>query len=644
MIVKPIIAVLFCFASSLTAQVTVTLNVATRPNTYLSEWASRRETVIFTLTVPTGQPGFAAKFLVEIKKDGVLQARTKTAEMLVVNIPTGTSVYYAEQLIPFRAVEFFGDADKIAAKTGMLPSGDYELCIDLRDPEDMRSLLPQPQCRSFFLTTYQAPALLSPDNDATVGESVRPLFRWTPVTPPYPGLVRYRLMVFEVLEGQRPPQAFRVNQPILDREIVGMTQLIWPADFQLPGRVRKYVWTVRALDEKGNPIGENDGYAPPATFIIGEHDASAELTFFVEPVGVIIAPTSAERQTPKTDFGTRQQLDSDNGTSVNSAERQTPKTDFGTRQQSDSDNGTSVNSAERQTPKTDFGTRMRDDGVFWGPCLSSSQATNVSALLTDPQGKRYPVSFAMPEKIYVLIPSVTTSGKSGPSNIEVVNPVGLVPEVGDEVLVVFEHEASLEKRLLDELRSLRSKSTHELTHVVQQGKPRPPTGSPLSGPPRIFILLPTSGAPSGSDDSLFLVEGELGEFTGSMVHDGTSGSMTLMGNVRICSREQHPDFPWHPGSTRGVGGNSSITCDEFTMVIRETVGGVKQTMQQQVRTGGSSNPSDELQRRFGDPHVTGKDGKKVWTFDIVLDGRSGSDYTVTKTKHDTVKNSISNIR
>lgn len=594
MIVKLIIAVLLCLVSSLTAQVTVTLNVATRPNPYLSEWASRRETAIFTVTVPTGQPGFAAKFLVEIRKDGVLQARTKTTEMPVVNIPTGTSVYYAEQLIPFRAVEFFGDADKTAAKTGMLPSGDYDFCIDLRDSEDTRSLLAQPQCRSFFLTTYQAPALLSPDENATVGEHVRPLFRWTPVTPPYPGLVRYRLMVFEVLEGQRPPQAFRVNQPILDREIIGMTQLIWPADFQLPGRVRKYIWTVRALDEKGNPIGENDGYAPPTTFIIGEQDESAELTLWVEPVGVIIAP---------------------------------------------------IGSAERQTPKTDFGTRMSDDGVFWGPCLSSSQATNVSALFTDPQGKRYPVSFAMPEIIYVLIPSSDSSGKSGSANIEVVNPGGLLPEIDDEVLVVFDHAMkSLEKRLLEELRSLRNKSAHELAHVVQQGKQRSSSESPLSGPPRIFILLPTSGAPSGADDSLYLVEGELGVFTGSLVHDGIRGAMTLMGNVRICSREHHPDFLWHPGSTRGAGENPSIICGDFTMVIRETVGGVKQTMQQQVRTGGSINASDELQRRFGDPHVTDKDGKKAWTFDIVIDGKSGLDYTVTKTKHDTVKNSISNIR
>ncbi|MBL0176839.1 MAG: hypothetical protein IPP94_16520 [Ignavibacteria bacterium] len=250
-------------------QMIVTLNVTARPSPYLSDWASRRETALCSITTPAGSQGVAAKFYAEIRKDGVVQARTRTADMPVVNIPAGTSTYFAEQLISFPAVDFVGDAKNTAARTGQLPAGTYEFCLDLRTPDDRASLLTAVVCRSFYLTTYQAPSLLQPEEGATVQSQSYPMFRWTPVTPAPPLPARYRVMVFEVLEGQSPSIAFRVNKPILDREIAGITQLLWPADFQLPGRVDRYIWTVRALDEKGNPLGENDGYAPPFTFTMG---------------------------------------------------------------------------------------------------------------------------------------------------------------------------------------------------------------------------------------------------------------------------------------------------------------------------------------------------------------------------------------
>ena len=91
------------------------------------------------------------------------------------------------------------------------------------------------------------------------------MFRWTPVVPRPSFAISYRLQVFEVLEGQTPINAFRTNRPIMDLPDISNTQLLWPADFELPRIGQQYIWTVRATDEQGSPIGEPDGYATPFT-------------------------------------------------------------------------------------------------------------------------------------------------------------------------------------------------------------------------------------------------------------------------------------------------------------------------------------------------------------------------------------------
>ncbi|MBI5646516.1 MAG: hypothetical protein HY962_06255 [Ignavibacteriae bacterium] len=279
-----------CFSaaalSSARAQgVSATLNVSPRPNPYLSEWAARKETAMLTTTVPPGGRPVQVKFSVEVKKDGAVQARTKTEQMSIVTLPPGVSVYYAEALIPFRAVDFVGGAKNTAAKTGMLPAGDYEFCVDLLDPQTGQSIIGAPICRGFYVTGYDAPKLLFPDNGSALQTGERPMFRWAPVTPQPQGFVTYRVMVFEVLQGQRAMQAFRGNRPILDVPVRGVTQLLWPPEYPLPGRVPEYAWTVRALDERGTPLGETDGYAQPFTFTVAaaaERRATAGETATIE--------------------------------------------------------------------------------------------------------------------------------------------------------------------------------------------------------------------------------------------------------------------------------------------------------------------------------------------------------------------------
>lgn len=254
-----------CFAMAAShAQIRVSLNVSSRPNPYVSEWASKKETAILTVTTP--QP-LQVKLYVEVKREGTLQAKTKLEQMSVQNIPAGASTFFADQMIPFGAVQFVGGAERTAVKTGMLPAGDYEFCIDLINPQTNRSVLSEPVCRTFFLTSYQPPSLVEPENGASfLATGVKPTFRWTPVTPAPGGIIKYTVRIFEVLEGQSPSSAMKTNPMLLSREVTNLTQLVWPVDIQMPVKEATFGWNVRATDEKGNPYGEPDGTSETFTF------------------------------------------------------------------------------------------------------------------------------------------------------------------------------------------------------------------------------------------------------------------------------------------------------------------------------------------------------------------------------------------
>ena len=88
--------------------------------------------------------------------------------------------------------------------------------------------------------------------------------------------VTYRLQVFEVLQNQQDVQALKSNQPLLDKNIVGVTQFIWmPQLSMMPytqesnsitdstNKIRmadkKFIWTIQTLDNTGMPLNQTDG-------------------------------------------------------------------------------------------------------------------------------------------------------------------------------------------------------------------------------------------------------------------------------------------------------------------------------------------------------------------------------------------------
>jgi hypothetical protein len=246
------------------AQLRCTVHVVRNPPPDLSDWTTRKVTLTAVIT-NLGSKNVSVRFDAKISKDGALQANTKPESMPTFSVPPGTTLYNAEDIIPFYAVSFHGNADRVAGRTGKLPAGDYTICVGLLDPITLKELT-VPDCKNFSLTSYEAPHLLQPDDKAVLPKSSRPMFRWTAVSPKYPGVVQYEVQVFEILKGQSAVTAFRANRPILDKGPLTMTQLLWPPDYELPQPGRQYVWGVIASDDHGNRIGEPNGFGGPNMF------------------------------------------------------------------------------------------------------------------------------------------------------------------------------------------------------------------------------------------------------------------------------------------------------------------------------------------------------------------------------------------
>ncbi|HBB25705.1 MAG TPA: hypothetical protein DCZ59_05515, partial [Bacteroidetes bacterium] len=295
-----VLLLLLVFGSAVSpAQLRVSLNISSRPDPYLSTWAQKKDVVVVTVINPTASE-IEGKFNCVINKDGSFLARTKPESMRVISFPPGSSQYFGEDLVPMESTEIAGGVVNNAVRTGMLPGGFYEFCVSLLNPTT-NAIISQPVCRNITIRSYQAPILLLPIDKAEIASGTRPMLRWSPVSPRPDFVVNYRVKVFEVLPGQTPINALRVNRPILDLGDVTATQLLWPPDFELPRAGQQHIWTVRATDDRGTPLGEPDGYATPFTFTVmqqlskggdefGRKSAGGDTTFAKKSAGGVDEP------------------------------------------------------------------------------------------------------------------------------------------------------------------------------------------------------------------------------------------------------------------------------------------------------------------------------------------------------------------
>ncbi len=303
-----IAAICFVAKTSL-AQFNTQLVVIPNPPGALADWDNKT----LTYMVAGGGAGLVAPVLIKttIKTvSGEVVATKNLAKAATFIAGQNNLVLYVNDVMPLDIMVFNGSYKSSMDKTGKLPSGSYQLCVQLVNPTDYR-IMSEERCRIFNLAAYQLPIPVMPANemilDIEKAQSVI-TFRWTPVTPNTGMMLTYRVTVFEILPGQTAMQALRSNLPLLAKNIVGTTQYIWQPqlgmtacckgdpdfDLRMKDTTRKtgnpdlepdvlaragteedayaFIWTLQTFDSQGRPFGDGnvngDGISEPNIFFV----------------------------------------------------------------------------------------------------------------------------------------------------------------------------------------------------------------------------------------------------------------------------------------------------------------------------------------------------------------------------------------
>jgi hypothetical protein len=268
------------------AQIITTLTLNPNPPATLADWNIRKEVLVYLCTADLPAGGsIAAKVKTELKlTDGTVVATTDLARSKTIVFNGGTTVLSAVDVVPLEAMVFTGKYQSTLERTGKLPAETYQLSVQLVKPADFIPVSNQTN-RVFTIATLQLPVLIMPAHEMQLDAAKAQTaitFRWTPLTPRTAQLPRYRIQVFEVQDQQTPMQAFRSNQPLLDREVTGTTQFIWQPQLSFiktvspdsTGKSTKqaFIWTIQTLDAQGRAVGDGnvngDGRSEPAVFYV----------------------------------------------------------------------------------------------------------------------------------------------------------------------------------------------------------------------------------------------------------------------------------------------------------------------------------------------------------------------------------------
>lgn len=280
-----ILLLLVIFSLSGFTQITVNLVVGPTPPATLSEWSYRKDALTYLVNYRQGALR-QVKIKTEIKLvDGTPVATTNLATARVITLADGNNLFYSPDVVPLEAIIFNGKFKTTLQATGKLPSNSYQVCVTLVNPVDYTAVSEQ-RCRNFYLAALQLPIAMMPASETvlpTAQAQSAITFRWTPVSPAQSAPVVYHVQVFQVLQDQKPMQAFRSNPPVLDKAVTGTTQYIWQPQLSMLSFSQStdssanntgltFIWTIRATDAAGIPLGDGsingDGRSEPVIFFV----------------------------------------------------------------------------------------------------------------------------------------------------------------------------------------------------------------------------------------------------------------------------------------------------------------------------------------------------------------------------------------
>lgn len=250
--------VLLLCALCLSAQ-DYSLHLPPQPPAELWKWASGEADIMLRISgIPPGAGN--ARVRLAIRLNGRPAAETGE-ETIGLQELAPEAMLHGPQFISLDNVTYrIAGLRKEVERTGRLPAGLYEVCIIVDDL--------QQECARFDLIPIPPPEPLVPESGDTI-EGPPPLFEWTDAAPlPFGTIPHYRLTIREVYRTQSPTDAFRGNRTLYDEVFAGITSIPLPTLLESLRPGATYVWSVQALDERGEILSTTGEWGEPRTFVV----------------------------------------------------------------------------------------------------------------------------------------------------------------------------------------------------------------------------------------------------------------------------------------------------------------------------------------------------------------------------------------
>lgn len=179
--------------------------------------------------------------------------------------------------------------DEEQLRLGVIPEGEYELCLKVYDYTSPETQLSELGCVGFSIREGEPPVPLTPTcwDDGT-GEMVTPQtpqfinFNWILPGGIPPGVtISYAFRLVRIDNPSNAQAALETSTDVVYEDLVMMNQLSYTQMMPALEPGRMYAWWVRAIPfPESAMVFRNDGYMRPCTFTYAEHSGTAfSLTF-----------------------------------------------------------------------------------------------------------------------------------------------------------------------------------------------------------------------------------------------------------------------------------------------------------------------------------------------------------------------------
>ncbi|MGE3801661.1 MAG: RCC1 domain-containing protein [Candidatus Kapaibacterium sp.] len=177
------------------------------------------------------------------------------AQSTVFTLPPGRLAVKGSQLEPIKVNQSIPKYRDIVTRTGTVPSGEYEICVFVRDAATGEEL--GSDCITQIVERLSPPILIAPSDESEVQEPL-PVFTWTPPVPaPSSSKLTYTLRIAEILGRQTAYDALQSNPAFYEKTNIPTTVYQYPTAARTMQTNKRYAWRITAYSNNVS-LGESE--------------------------------------------------------------------------------------------------------------------------------------------------------------------------------------------------------------------------------------------------------------------------------------------------------------------------------------------------------------------------------------------------